>query len=89
MPFLLKADVLFDGKDVTQIVSARCNTKNTHGTGCAMSSYLAATLARTGNLKEAFALTQAWMARAIGSSDALDCGKGHGPIHHFVDLWKH
>lgn len=82
-------DVLFDGKDVTERISPRLNTKNTHGTGCAMSSFLAACLARTGNLKEAFALTQDWMARAIASSDELDCGKGHGPIHHFVNLWKH
>ncbi|MGB5833585.1 MAG: bifunctional hydroxymethylpyrimidine kinase/phosphomethylpyrimidine kinase [Thiohalocapsa sp.] len=66
---------------------ARLPTHNTHGTGCTLSSALAAQLARTGHVLEATRLAKAYVAGAIGHADELDVGSGHGPTHHFHALW--
>lgn len=76
--YLLLADgkgIWFEGK--------RTATKNTHGTGCTLSSALATRLAVTGNLETAARQAKAYVAGAIAHADELNVGKGHGPTHHF------
>lgn len=61
----------------------RIATKNTHGTGCTLSSALATQLALTGDPAEAARRAKAYLASAIAGADWLDVGSGHGPLDHF------
>ena len=81
-------DVFYDGGDPMYLSAPRTDTKNTHGTGCSLSSAIAACLARTGDLRESARLAKDYITEAIAASDALDVGSGHGPVHHFVRLWN-
>lgn len=67
-----------------QILSApRAATKNTHGTGCSLSSAVAAGLAKGDDLETAVRRAKTYITAAIAAADRLDIGRGHGPIHHF------
>ncbi|MGA9087835.1 MAG: bifunctional hydroxymethylpyrimidine kinase/phosphomethylpyrimidine kinase, partial [Bradyrhizobium sp.] len=55
----------------------------THGTGCSLSSAIAAFLARGEALEAAVRNAKAFLTAAIAAADRLDVGHGHGPIHHF------
>lgn len=84
-------DLLFDGDRMIELSGPRIDTRNTHGTGCSLSSAVAALLAQMpagGNAVEA-AVRQArqWLFTAIARADELDVGSGHGPVHHFHALW--
>ncbi len=81
-------DLLYDGIKFCCYQSARTATKNTHGTGCSLSSAIASYLAKTDNLEEACSLAKDYIAHAIAVADLLDVGQGHGPIHHFWQLWQ-
>ena len=77
-------DLLFDGSTVTEIPGRRIETRNTHGTGCTLSSAIAALLPRHDTV-EAVLEAKAYLTGAIAASDHLTVGSGHGPVHHF---WK-
>ena len=81
-------DVLYDGKSFREYETVRTQTKNTHGTGCSLSSAIASFLAKTGDLDAACGSAKAYIDEAIRASGELAVGSGHGPIHHFVRLWK-
>lgn len=68
--------------------SPRIATRNTHGTGCSMSSAIAAELAKGASLEHAVGTAHAWLHQAIAAADQIDIGKGHGPVHHFHALWS-
>lgn len=76
-------DILFDGKSYYSFNSPRIDTKNTHGTGCTLSSAICAQLALGAEIKEAVASGKDYITQAIRYS--LPLGKGHGPTNHF---WK-
>ncbi|MEE0339651.1 bifunctional hydroxymethylpyrimidine kinase/phosphomethylpyrimidine kinase, partial [Acidaminococcus fermentans] len=59
---------------------------NTHGTGCSLSSALASEMAAGASLPEAVEKAKAYVA--LGIQHGLAVGHGHGPIHHFVDLYR-
>ena len=70
-----------------QLISAkRFPTKNTHGTGCTLSSAIASYLAQGNSLLEAVKLGKTYISQAIAHADELDIGQGHGPVHHFYRL---
>lgn len=77
-------DVFYDGKTFIDLDGPRVHTKNTHGTGCSLSSAIAALWARTEDLPQAVRLARRYIEEAITASDDLTVGSGHGPIHHFV-----
>ena len=79
-------DVLFDGKEFYHFETERINTKNTHGTGCTFSSAIAANLANGLSVSEAVKNAKSYVTKAIEHSLAI--GKGCGPTHHFVDLYR-
>lgn len=79
-------DLLFDGQMETWFPGKRIDTKNTHGTGCTLSSSLAANLAKGLSLKEAVKASKEYVTTAIEHGIAL--GSGCGPTHHFVDLYR-
>lgn len=76
-------DYLFSAAGTVALVAPRIATRNTHGTGCSLSSAIAAQLARGEGLDIAVGHAKAWVSEAIAAADRLDIGKGHGPIHHF------
>jgi hydroxymethylpyrimidine/phosphomethylpyrimidine kinase len=81
-------DVLDDGGDPLTLVAARIASSNTHGTGCTLSSAIAALLARGLPLRAAVQEAKAYVTGAIRASDRLNVGRGHGPVHHFHALWR-
>lgn len=81
-------DFLFDGKKFTKFSSKRVLTKNTHGTGCALSSAIAALLPKCKSVKSAMKKAKKFMDEAIAGADDLNVGHGHGPIKHFYKQWK-
>jgi len=66
----------------------RIVTENTHGTGCSLSSAIAAGLAKSMPLEAAVGTAHRWLHGAIKAADELDIGQGHGPVHHFYDIWR-
>lgn len=67
--------------------SPRSPTTNTHGTGCSLSSAIAAYLAQGFELEDAINSAKIWLSFAIAQADSLRIGKGAGPVHHFHALW--
>jgi hydroxymethylpyrimidine/phosphomethylpyrimidine kinase len=76
-------DYLFDGSGTLALVAPRIDTKNTHGTGCSLSSAIAAGLAKGEEPETAVRTAKAWISEAIAAADRLGVGHGHGPVHHF------
>jgi hydroxymethylpyrimidine/phosphomethylpyrimidine kinase len=63
-------------------------TNNTHGTGCTLSSAIAAFLARGEDMMTAVAEASHYMHRAISEGQEVQTGAGHGPVNHFFDPLK-
>jgi hydroxymethylpyrimidine kinase/phosphomethylpyrimidine kinase len=80
-------DVLFADGRVSRFSAPRVATVNTHGTGCTLSSAIAAFLAHGVALEEAVAKAKAYLTAALQAADQLKIGHGHGPIHHFHAVW--
>jgi hydroxymethylpyrimidine/phosphomethylpyrimidine kinase len=78
-------DLLFDGKQEFWLPGERIPGRNTHGTGCTLSSAIAANVANGCNLPEACRQAKEYVRRAI--TVGLEIGKGCGPLHHFVDWY--
>jgi hydroxymethylpyrimidine/phosphomethylpyrimidine kinase len=76
-------DLLAEQGAVTRFAAARIETKNTHGTGCTLSSAIAAGLAKGLDLTAAIRAAKAYVTAAIAGADALGIGHGHGPLNHF------
>jgi len=66
--------------------SPRINTKNTHGTGCSLSSAIASYLAQGYELATAIDLAKQYISSAIATADALHIGEGSGPVDHFFAM---
>ena len=81
-------DVLLVDDKFHEFRSTRIRTKNTHGTGCTLSSAIAACLARGMALEAAVGAAHAYLQAAIAGADTLHIGSGHGPVHHFHEYWK-
>ena len=80
-------DLLLDRDGCARFAAPRIATKNTHGTGCTLSSAIAAGLAKKFSLREAVAEAKRYVTAAIAAADRLEVGKGHGPLHHFHAWW--
>jgi hydroxymethylpyrimidine/phosphomethylpyrimidine kinase len=80
-------DLLIAPNSVTRFVAARVDTKNTHGTGCTLSSAIAAGLAKGLSLTDAVRAAKDYVTAAIAASNRLSIGAGHGPVHHFHTWW--
>jgi len=78
-------DILYDGQTCRELTSPRYATANTHGTGCTFSSAIAANLALGHSFFDAVAHAKTYISGAI--RNALAIGRGHGPTHHFFDLY--
>lgn len=76
-------DYLVSSHGVVRLAAPRVATRNTHGTGCSLSSAIAAGLAKGEALEAAVRDAKAYISAAIAKADQLGIGHGHGPIHHF------
>lgn len=76
-------DYLIDNNSLIRLAAPRVATSNTHGTGCSLSSAIAAGLAKGRDLEAAVRDAKAYVSAAIAAADRLQVGHGHGPIHHF------
>jgi hydroxymethylpyrimidine/phosphomethylpyrimidine kinase len=76
-------DLLVEPTAFTRLAADRIATANTHGTGCTLSSAIAAGLAKGQDLETAVRGAKTFITAAIAAAGRLDVGHGHGPVHHF------
>ncbi|MFS8110617.1 bifunctional hydroxymethylpyrimidine kinase/phosphomethylpyrimidine kinase [Rhizobium jaguaris] len=82
-------DVLAGPEGLIWFEADRVPTRNTHGTGCTLSSALAAEIAKGSALTDAVTTAKQYLAGAVAAADTLSVGTGHGPVQHFYELWPH
>ncbi|MCP5149369.1 MAG: bifunctional hydroxymethylpyrimidine kinase/phosphomethylpyrimidine kinase [Ectothiorhodospiraceae bacterium] len=80
-------DVLWAEGDTEVLTAPRVATRNVHGTGCTLSSAIAALIARGADPRAAVREAKAYVTEAIARADVLEVGGGHGPVHHFHRWW--
>jgi hydroxymethylpyrimidine kinase/phosphomethylpyrimidine kinase len=78
---------LSEGRSVVEFTAPRVSTSNTHGTGCALSSALATLRPQCADWEEATGRAKRWLTEALRHGAELEVGGGHGPVHHFTELW--
>jgi hydroxymethylpyrimidine/phosphomethylpyrimidine kinase len=76
-------DYLVRGSGTVALAAPRIATQNTRGTGCSLSSAIAAGLAKGEEMDTAVRNAKIWISAAIAEADRLGVGLGYGPIHHF------
>ena len=81
-------DLLVGRDTVLRLTAPRIETQSTHGTGCTLSSAVAAGLAKGLALEEAARQAKDFVTGAIAAANRLVVGSGHGPVHHFHRWWK-
>lgn len=81
-------DHLVTKDDIRSFTKPRLTTQNTHGTGCSLSSAIGAELARGADIATAVERAHHWLHGAIAAADRLQVGHGHGPVHHFHEIWQ-
>ncbi|WP_427131028.1 bifunctional hydroxymethylpyrimidine kinase/phosphomethylpyrimidine kinase [Pseudarthrobacter sp. S9] len=71
------------GQQTVVVPGERVPTRNSHGTGCSLSSAMATVQARVGNWEAALREVKPWLQGALREAGGLDVGSGNGPVHHF------
>jgi hydroxymethylpyrimidine/phosphomethylpyrimidine kinase len=80
-------DLLIGEGEIERLAIARIATRHTHGTGCTLSSAIAAGLAKGLTLAEAVRQAKTYVTAAIAGAEHLVVGSGRGPLHHFYNQW--
>lgn len=80
-------DVFLDARGSKVYAGRRVATRNTHGTGCTLSSAIAACVANGLELDQAIEAAKLFVTRALEAADRLHVGKGPGPLHHLHKFW--
>ena len=80
-------DLLIEPTAFTRLAADRIATANTHGTGCTLSSAIAAGLAKGLSLAEAVRAAKTYVTDALAAANRIKIGSGHGPVHHFHAWW--
>lgn len=81
-------DVLAEPEGTHLITAPWVDTRNTHGTGCTLSSAIAALRPRQDSWVEAVERAKTWLTGALARSGQLQVGHGAGPVHHFHEIWE-
>lgn len=79
-------DVLYDGATFETFEAERIDTRCTHGTGCTFASAISAGLAKGASVAEAVGDAKNYLTGAL--RHAVPLGGGHGPVHHFHNLYR-
>ncbi|MGH3745136.1 MAG: bifunctional hydroxymethylpyrimidine kinase/phosphomethylpyrimidine kinase [Mycobacteriales bacterium] len=77
-------DVLVEGDHTTRLAAPRIATTATHGTGCTLSSALAALRPSHVDWENTARAAKAYVSRALAAGAGLDVGRGRGPLRHDV-----
>lgn len=80
-------DLLVTPNETFRFAAPRIASRNSHGTGCTLSSAITAGLAKGMSLHAAVSAAKAYVHGAITHADRLAIGHGHGPTHHFFAQW--
>ena len=80
-------DLLYQGGNCRWFRGRRIDNPNTHGTGCTLSSAIAAKLALELELAEAVKCAKEYVSAALAAM--LDLGRGSGPLNHAFELFRH
>ena len=81
-----KTDILYhDSKRIEKYEAKTVNTRNTHGTGCTLSSAITAHIALGYSMADAIRLAKEYLYRALEAGKDVEIGKGHGPVNHFFE----
>lgn len=86
LPGELCPDVLATRNGNIWFEAPRRQTRNSHGTGCTLSSALSTHLACGGDLTSAVGAAKTYISRAIAAADGLAVGLGRGPLDHFWQM---
>ena len=81
-------DLLIGQGEVVRFSAKRIATKNTHGSGCTLSSAISAGIAKGFTLADAVREAKTYVTAAIAAADRLQVGQGPGPLHHFHQFWR-
>lgn len=80
-------DVLVTVTGERVMSSPRIVSANTHGTGCTLSSAIAALRPQRTSWEAASSAAKEYLSGAIAAADSLQIGRGRGPVHHFHRIW--
>lgn len=80
-------DLLHGPSGTIELSAPRIRTRNDHGTGCTLSAAVAALLP-TCSVEDSVRAAKGYLQGALSTSEQLDVGHGHGPLHHFHQLWQ-
>lgn len=72
---------------LSRFSSPKIESRNTHGTGCSLSSAMASYLAKGASMEEAVAKAREYLHNAIKAGAEYQIGNGHGPVKHFWNFW--
>jgi len=81
-------DLLIGEGTVVRLSAKRITSKNTHGTGCTLSSAIVAGLAKKRDIVAATQDAKKFLTAALAKADQLEVGHGGGPLHHFYKQWS-
>ncbi len=83
-------DLLYDrsSEELIELESPRVETRNSHGTGCTISSAIAACLGKGKDLPTAVREAKVYIDGALQGGAGVKIGRGHGPVHHFHNWWN-
>jgi len=83
-------DLFYDARtgEMSELAGSRVDTPNSHGTGCTISSAIAAGLAKGLPLLDSIKGAKDYISGALEAGAKIKIGHGHGPVHHFHNLWK-
>ena len=81
-------DILYEAKEdeILALTNSRIDTPNTHGTGCTLSSAIAAQLAKGHAMRQAVKNGVKYVSEGIAAGQFYFVGHGHGSVHHFYAL---
>jgi hydroxymethylpyrimidine/phosphomethylpyrimidine kinase len=83
-------DMLYLRQDerFVKLDARRISSRNNHGTGCTLSSAIAAYRAKGCGIEEAVRKAKTYIQNAIRAGAEYTIGHGHGPVHHFFEFWE-
>lgn len=89
LPGARSPDLLHGPAGAVWLDSERIATTNTHGTGCTLSSAIAALVPVAPTLEAAIRAAKIYLSACLTHADTLGVGGGHGPVNHFHACWRH
>jgi len=79
---------LSDEDRFVELKAERVACRNNHGTGCTLSSAIASYMAKGNGIEEAAKKAKVYITEAIRAGAGYRLGRGHGPVHHFYQIWQ-